>query len=178
MSIIIFDTETTGLLSPSCSEEQPRIIELGALKIDCNVNVLGTLSQLINPETIISKKISKLTGITENCVKDKPTFIEFFPKLKEFFSDVDVMICHNTSFDLGMLNAELKRNNLTLKTPEIIVCTVLEYQHIFGGYVKLKDMYKHFLGFELTQTHRALDDCIALFDILKKDKNPYITGAL
>jgi DNA polymerase III epsilon subunit-like protein len=62
--------------------------------------------------------------------------------------------------------------------PKKIICTVLEYQHIFGGYVKLKDMYKHFLGKELKQTHRALDDCHALHEILKSGCFTEILGAI
>ena len=169
MSIIIFDTETTGLLAPSCSEHQPRIIEFGALKIDSKANVIDTLSQLINPEVEIPKKITKLTGITPECVAGKPIFVEFFSQLEEFFSDVDVMICHNAPFDTGMLNVEFKRTGLSFKLPSTIICTVLEYRHVFGKYIHLKELYKHILGVELAQTHRALDDCRALYDVLKKD---------
>lgn len=176
MHVVIFDTETTGLLSPSCAKEQPRIIEVGALKIDSKSDICDELSQLINPEIEIQKNITKITGINQQAVEGQPTFKEFFPKFEEFFEGVNVLICHNASFDVGMVNAELKRNGLSFKFPETIVCTALEYQHVFGGYVKLKDMYKHFLGVELDQKHRALEDCIAVYEILKSQEQYNIIG--
>ena len=65
MIAIIFDTETTGLLLPSSAplEKQPRIIELGALKVDAN-GVLDELNQLLDPEQTITAEITKITGIT------------------------------------------------------------------------------------------------------------------
>lgn len=197
MNIIIFDTETTGLLSPSCSKQQPRIIELGALKlccnakysgvhtenndtedlngalegkfngVDCEHNIIGRLSQLINPGVEIPKKVVRITGISQSCVDDQPTFKSFSEKLLDFFKDVDVIICHNASFDIGVLKSEFERIGVDFKPPKIIICTILEYQHIFGGYVKLKDMYSYFLKKDFVQKHRALDDCLALYEILK-----------
>lgn len=176
MSIVIFDTETTGLALPMCADIdlQPRIIEIGAIKLDSEFNVIDTMSRLINPEIEIPTKITKITGISNTSVKNSPTFSQFYDFLKNFFKDVNTLICHNVSFDLSVLNSEIIRigfdkNHFIL--PKNLFCTVLEFQHIFGGYVKLKDMYKHFLGVELSQTHRALDDCQALYDILKCQKS-------
>jgi DNA polymerase-3 subunit alpha (Gram-positive type) len=179
MTILIFDLETTGLLLPSCSEKtmQPRIIEIGAIKLNARLDIVGELSQLINPEIEISKKITKITGITNKQVEGSPTFLEFLPQLKEFFEDVDMLIAHNASFDMGVLNSELERIECkNFQAPKKIICTVLEYQHLFGGYVKLKDLYKHVLGVELHQTHRALDDCRALYEILKNNNFMEILG--
>jgi DNA polymerase-3 subunit alpha (Gram-positive type) len=176
MNIIIFDTETTGLLSPSCSKQQPRIIELGAIKLDCEANIIGKLSQLINPEIEIPKKIVRITGISQSFVDDQPTFKDFSETLVDFFKDVDIMICHNASFDIGVLKYEFEKIGVDFKIPNNIVCTVLEYQHIFGGYVKLKDMYSYFLGKDFVQKHRALDDCLALYEILKSQDNYNFIG--
>ena len=102
MISILFDTETTGLLLPSTAplEKQPYIIELGAVKVNEHGAVLGQLEQLLLPPVPITAEITKITGIQQADVADKPTFAEFLPRLIQFFSGAghtraDTLICHN-----------------------------------------------------------------------------------
>lgn len=172
MSIIIFDTETTGLLLPSSVplNEQPRIIELGALKIDFSGNQLGMLSQLINPGVEIEPKITKITGIKNEDLIGRPSFSEYLENLKIFFSDATMMICHNANFDVSMLKLELRRCECNdFNIPKNIICTVQEYYSSFGYRPSLKVLYQRHMRVPLQQTHRALDDAKALNEILMKD---------
>ena len=61
---LIFDLETTGLSLPNLAriEQQPRIIELGAVMVDGTGKVYAELSELINPGGPISDEITKITG--------------------------------------------------------------------------------------------------------------------
>lgn len=172
MKAIVFDTETTGLLLPSSApvEKQPKIIELGAIAVS-ESGILGELSQLLSPGQEITAEITKITGITNEDLVGKPTFAEYLPQLKEFFSGADMLICHNAPFDTGMLKNDLIRAACEdFPWPNTIICTAQEYTPVIGKRPSLKVLYKHIIGEELAQTHRALDDVMAVYAVLQKDK--------
>lgn len=172
MKAIIFDTETTGLLLPSSApvEKQPKIIELGAVAVS-ESGVLSELSQLLNPGQEISAEITKITGLTNEDLVGKPTFAEFLPQLKEFFAGADMLICHNAPFDTGMLKNDLIRAACEdFPWPDTILCTAQEYTPLMGKRPKLLALYEHIMGKPLAQTHRALDDAMAVYEILVQDK--------
>lgn len=172
MKAIIFDTETTGLLLHSSVpvEKQPKVIELGAIAVS-ESGVIAELSQLLNPGQEITAEITKITGITNEDLVGKPTFAEFLPQLKQFFAGSDMLICHNAPFDTGMLKNDLIRAACEdFPWPKTIICTVQEYQPLFGKRPSLKVLYHRIMGEELAQTHRALDDVMAVYAVLQKDK--------
>ena len=169
--VAIFDTETTGLPLPKTAplEKQPRIIELGAVVVD-KTGVVRELNQMLNPGVQISEEITKITGITNEMLEDKPTFTDFLPQLKEFFTDTQVLVAHNAPFDKKMLELDLERAECTdFPWPEQVVCTVQEYHSQFGKRPKLLELYERIMGFPLAQTHRALDDVKALQECIAKD---------
>ena len=167
--MIIFDLETTGLLAPSCSplEKQPKIIEIGAY----NVTNEDSISQLINPNEKLVPKITKITGIKDEELLGKPTFKDFLPTLAAFFQGSKTVIAHNAPFDCGVLRVELERcGDLDFPWPKRTVCTVQEYRAKFGYRPKLGQLYKKLTGEKLNQTHRAIEDVMALYEALKQDK--------
>jgi DNA polymerase III subunit alpha, Gram-positive type len=170
---LIFDTETTGLLKPSVTDlkYQPKIIELGVIVVEDGKET-QRYSQLLNPEEEITEEITRITGITNEMLEGKPFFRKILAELEELFAGADELICHNAPFDVGMLENELKRCARTgFPWPPRITCTVQEFRHEFGGkYVKLINLYEAKLGKKLEQTHRAVDDCEALLEILTADK--------
>lgn len=173
MKAIIFDTETTGLLLPSSAplEKQPRIIELGAVLVSTETGIIGELTQLINPEMEISAEITKITGITNEDLVGKPTFKEYLPTLRAFFDGADMLICHNAPFDSGMLRNDLKRVGCDdFPWPAETICTAQEYTPVVGKRPRLLQLYEVIMGKPLAQTHRALDDAMAVYEILDKDK--------
>ena len=166
MKILLFDTETTGLLSPEIVkiENQPKIIEIGCLLVDKS-GIINEVNQLIHPSEGVSIEITKITGIKNQDLIGKPKFIDFYDNLKPFFNEVSIVICHNAVFDLGMINVELQRNKIfDLNIPETQICTVQEFHHYFGYKPKLTEIYEKFTGKKLIQTHRALDDVKALYE--------------
>lgn len=174
MKAIVFDTETTGLLLPSVADldQQPYIIELGAVVVDQDYNVLAELSQIIKPPIPIPERITKITGITQADVDDKPTFKQFLPKLAGFFKcGAAMLVAHNVSFDWNMLMNELVRAKAVdmFPMPNDLVCTAQEYTATSGKRPTMKALYEKILGKPLPQTHRALDDVKALLEIIEAD---------
>lgn len=172
VTVVIFDTETTGLTLPTVSPlgEQPRIIEIGMQKVDVysdgSVIKTGVIDQKIDPEEGLSVEINKITGLSDDDLKGCPTFKEFAPQLDIFLDGVDVLIAHNAPFDVNMIKNEEKRCGVEIDLPHKIVCSAQEIAPIMGWRPSLKDFYKHATGKELVQTHRALDDVNALLEAL------------
>ena len=107
---IVFDTETTGL-DPIGGD---RIIEIGAVEL-IGTKITGkTYQQYINPEKVIGQETIDITHITNEMVNDKPVFKDiaddFINFLEEKVEDCEknVLVAHNSSFDLKFLNHELK----------------------------------------------------------------------
>jgi DNA polymerase-3 subunit epsilon len=104
MRQIFLDTETTGL-SP---ESGDRIIELGCIEMD-NRRLTGrTLHRYLNPERPNHEEAVKVHGLTDEFLADKPLFAAVADELLEFVAGAEIII-HNAGFDVGFLNAELKR---------------------------------------------------------------------
>ena len=110
---VVLDLETTGL---SCLYN--RMIEFGAVKIEHGIEV-GRLDILVNPETPIPHKISEITNITDEMVKNKPTAKEALPKILEFIGDA-ILVTHNADFDFNFLQEELRRCGMPLLTNPVI----------------------------------------------------------
>lgn len=189
MKTIIFDTETTGLPQKGQPLEfQPHIIEFGAIYLDDDGQIIRTVNQLLNPgDKIWDNKIkrfgdklppiiTKITGITDADLVGKPSFNEFLPFLDRFFEGSYLLIAHNAVFDVAMLTNELERvgDNQEYITgfpwPKQTICSMQEYTIPSKKWPKLNELYERIMGKPLKQTHRALDDVMALHEILVKDK--------
>ena len=170
--IAVLDTETTGLLKPEAMpfEAQPRIIELGIVIVE-NGKKLSEYNWLINPGNLpLPAEITKITGIKTEDLVDMPSFKSLLPAIKSAIGQCSVMICHNAPFDTGMLRHDLLRAECDdFPWPEKIICSVQEYTSRFGYRPSMKKLYEGIIGRPLAQTHRALDDASALFEILDKD---------
>ena len=104
MRQIFLDTETTGL-SP---ERGDRIVELGCIEM-VNRRLTGrSLHHYINPERASHPDAERVHGLTQQFLADKPLFAGIADEMLEFIAGAEVII-HNAAFDVGFLNAELKR---------------------------------------------------------------------
>lgn len=169
--IILFDTETTGLLlHPDCDVTlQPRIIEFAAIVIDpATGNTVDELEFLVDPKVAISSEITKITGITEDMIKGKPEFSSMLPDVAAIFKGCNTVIAHNLPFDKRMIFNESARigENFSLFWPRDEVCTVALHAWQYGYDIKMKDLYEQVTGRPLEQTHRALEDVKALAEIV------------
>lgn len=170
MKFLVFDTETTGLLQPRVVDlnKQPRIIELGLVVVD-DGKCVAKKNWLIHPRCPLPAIITKITGIKDFDLVDMPNFEEIWPsEIAPCFDGVDCVVAHNLPFDMGMVNNEIARiPGLEFAWPKMQVCTVQEYVHLFGRRPTMKELYIHFLGKPLEQTHRAMDDATALMEIIE-----------
>ena len=167
MRFMIFDTETTGLpLHPKAKMDlQPRIIELALLIVDDECSEISSYTQLFNPERKLEAVITKITGLSDDYLTDEPTFAEAFDDTLAAMRDIDGIVAHNLPFDSTMLWLEFERLGVPLVLPPRRICTVQEHFEEWGFRPNLKQLYKHYTGRSLEQTHRALDDLRALNEI-------------
>jgi DNA polymerase-3 subunit epsilon len=101
---IFFDTETTGL-SPEAGD---RIIEIGCVEF-VNRRPTGNNKHFyINPERANHEDAVKVHGLTDDFLADKPLFAAIADELVEYLSGAEIII-HNAGFDVGFMDAELKR---------------------------------------------------------------------
>ena len=104
MRQIVLDTETTGL-DPRSGH---RIIEVACIEME-NRRLTGRhLHKYINPEREIDAGAQAVHGITLEFLADKPKFADIVDEFLEFISGAELVI-HNAPFDIGFLNAELRR---------------------------------------------------------------------
>ena len=95
---VVFDTETTGFNAGI----NDSIIEIGAVKMEHGV-IIDTFDELINPGKDIPENITRLTGISNEMVKDKDNEETVVKKFKEWIGDLP-LVAHNAKFDMSMLN--------------------------------------------------------------------------
>ena len=100
---IILDTETTGLEVL----QGHRIIEIGAVLMNDRKKSEEHVNTYLNPSRLIDEEASKVHGIMNEDLIDKPSFDEIAEEFLEFV-DGSTLVIHNAAFDIGFLNNELK----------------------------------------------------------------------
>lgn len=104
MRQIFFDTETTGLRA----EAGDRIIEVGCVEMVNRQLTGNNLHLYINPERASDEEAVRIHGLTDEFLADKPVFAAVAEELLEFLRGAELVI-HNAGFDVGFMNAELRR---------------------------------------------------------------------
>lgn len=117
---IILDTETTGL-SPA---QGHRLIEIGCIEMINRRITQNRFHFYINPQCAIDEGAVKVHGITEEFLKDKPTFDQIAQDLLDYLKGAELII-HNAPFDMGFLNAEFARIDKSL-SPITQFCSVVD----------------------------------------------------
>ncbi len=159
-TFVVFDIETTGF-----SSEQDRIIEIGAVKIE-NGQVIDRFNELINPKISIPYKITELTSISNDMVKDCKTIEDVLPRFLDFVGD-SVVVAHNAEFDTGFIKSKCR--NIGLKFKNGIIDTLPLARFLFPQLKKHKlNVICDHLKISLENHHRAVDDAKATGDILLK----------
>ena len=101
--LVIFDLETTGL-----DLVKDRIIQRSYIKVYPDGREERG-DELVNPECIIPAEVEQLTGITNDDVKDKPTFKQLAQKLSDNFTGCDFAGFNSNHFDIPLLAEEFLR---------------------------------------------------------------------
>jgi DNA polymerase-3 subunit epsilon len=158
----VVDLETTGL-NPKTSE----IIEIAAIKVEGNV-ITEKFHTLIKPSIgFIPEYITKLTGITNPLVIDKPKIEQVFPHFLEFTKN-SIIIAHNAKFDISFLNeASFQLTGKLIQNP--VICTLVLANRLFPD-LKSKSLTNLAYHFNIPyhRKHRALADAEVTYELFKK----------
>ena len=163
----VLDLETTGF-----SAVTEKITEVGIMKVK-DGKVIDEFSCFVNPEKHIPERVTEVTNITDDMVKDAETIDKVFPKILEFLED-SVLVAHNAPFDIGFLKQNAKA--LGYEFDYTYIDTLSLAKDLFPDYKKYKlGKIADNLGIKVEVAHRALDDVDTtvkvfnvMLDILKK----------
>jgi len=158
MNFTIVDIETTGL-----SAYYHKITEIAALKYR-NGKIVKEFSTLVNPEVSISRFITRLTGIDDDMVKDKPKINEVIPKFYSFLGE-SPFVAHSATFDYKFLDHALSRNmDVNLTNHKICTCKLARRLLPELPSKRLSSLCEHF-KIRNDNAHRARSDAIATYKI-------------
>ena len=162
MREIVVDTETTGL-SP---EDGHRLVEIGCIELARGVPTGRTWHRYVNPERPMPSGAEAIHGITDAFLADKPLFTAVADELVGFLADAPLVI-HNAAFDLGFLNAELKRSGRPALAPARVIDTVEMARRKYPGQpANLDALCKRFaIDLAAREKHGALVDARLLAEV-------------
>ena len=155
----VLDLETTGF-----SIKKEKITEVGIMKLK-NGEVIDEFSCFVNPEKHIPERVTEVTNITDEMVKDAETIDKVFPKILDFLGD-SVIVAHNAGFDVGFLKQNAK--NLGYEFDYTYLDTLSLAKDLFPEYKKYKlGKIAENLGIKVEVAHRALDDVDTTVKVFK-----------
>jgi len=164
MIALVFDTETTGLVNNRTLrlDRQPEIIEFTGFLADLKTDrVKKKLDQLIRPKNPVPAEITKITGLTDEKLKDAPTFVDVAQKISSFIESAPAIIAHNATYDRDMVDIEFDRLGQKLSWPRTL-CTVEQTIHFKGHRLSLTDLHLHLFDEPFEDAHRGAPDVKAL----------------
>lgn len=170
--LIVFDLETTGL-----DFIRDRIIQISYIKVSSD----GTEERenlFVNPEKPIPHEVVELTGITNDDVKDAPTFKTLAPQLSEKFKGCDFAGYNSNHFDIPMLAEEFLRAGIDFDFSKV---RLIDAQTIFHKMERrnLAAAYKFYCGRKMEEdftAHRADEDTEATYRVLMGELDKYAPG--
>ena len=170
---VVVDVETTGSWASG-----DRITEIGAVKIR-NHQVVDEWHSLVNPQRAIPARITQITNITNEMVRDAPIFSEIADSFMRFMGD-GIFVAHNVNFDYGFISYEYERLERRFRFPKL--CTVAGMRRRYPGH-KSYGLGKlcEFYGIELKTHHRALCDARAtshLLNLINQKREAALPSAL
>ena len=157
--IAFIDLETTGINLSS-----DRIIEIAIIKILPD-NSRVVKRRLINPEMSIPESSTNIHGITNDMVKDAPTFKQVGNEIKQFLENCDLGGYNSNRFDIPLLMEEFLRAGMEVDLSDR---KMIDVQHIFYSMEPrtLSAAFKFYCGQELVNAHSAEADISATIDVL------------
>ena len=170
--LVIFDLETTGL---GIGEE--KIIEIAYEKIMPNGEIIASC-QRINPGKPIPPDATRINGITDEDVKDAPSFASLSYELWNVFDGADVGGFNVTGFDLPFLRAEFSTvgKNFDFSAKRVLDGKVLYHKVAPRDMMSARNLsaaYKLFCGKEHTTAHTGAGDVRVTIEVIEKELEKY-----
>jgi DNA polymerase-3 subunit epsilon len=171
--LVIFDLETTGL-----DIVKARIIQISYIKVYPDGREERG-NEIINPEEHIPPFITQLTGLSDEDVKDKPTFKEIASKLASMFTGCDFGFFNNNAYDIPLLAEEFLRAGIDF---DFSKSKMIDAMNIFRKMERrnLASAYKFYCGRKMEddfEAHRADQDTEATYRVLMGELDKYAPGA-
>ena len=164
--LVFFDLETTGV-----DTAKDRIVEISMVKVMPDGEEI-VRTRLINPQMHIPEDATAVHGITDEDVKDQPTFAQIAKSLSQFIEGCDFGGFNSNRFDLPMLVEEFLRAGVDVdfKNRKFI-----DVQNIFHKMEQrtLVAAYKFYCNKDLTDAHSAEADTRATYEVLKAQLDRY-----
>lgn len=157
-SFVSFDIETTGTFGSKKGDDEARIVEIGAVKV-ISGQIVDVFDELINPQREIVPFISKITNITNDMIKDKPSSKEILSKFKVFCGDA-ILIGHNIkSSDLHYILKEAKQAGINFDNSFLDTYILAKKFKDTQKWEKLNLEYlSTYFGIKHENAHRAYND--------------------
>ncbi len=164
--LVFFDLETTGI-----NITRDRIVEISLLKVHPN-GKKESKTRRINPEMPIPPESTAIHGITDEDVKDCPTFKQVAKSLAEMLEGCDMSGFNSSRFDVPMITEEFLRAGVDFDTSKR---KFVDVQIIFHKKEQrtLGAAYKFYCDKELENAHSAEADVIATYEVLKAQLDKY-----
>lgn len=171
---VVFDTETTGFNAGGADQ----MIEIGAVKLKDGM-IIDRFDELINPNRHIPDKITELTCITDDMVKDCDTEEEVTKRFLKWAGDLP-MVAHNAKFDISFITMAMKKYNLG-EFKNTVIDTLELSRVIDQGYARhgLSALVKRYnVPWDENAHHRADYDAegtaMVFYKMLQKLENQHI----
>jgi DNA polymerase-3 subunit alpha len=173
MKVVIFDTETTGLIKNRSLplEKLPEIIEFYGCVVDTETGKIEKEFEcLLKPKHIVNSSlppiIEEITGLNyKDDLAGSPLFAQHKGEILELLSSGEMVIAHNASYDQEMVDIELKRLGETFDWP-MVRCTIQQTKHFTGKWMNLASLYEYLFEEKFENAHRAKNDVKALTRIV------------
>lgn len=161
MRQIVLDTETTGL-NPRSGD---RIIEIGCVELVNRQLTGNNFHVYINPERDSEEGALAVHGLTTEFLSDKPKFAEVADELRDYISGAEIII-HNAPFDVGFLDAEFGRLNVSCFADHVgkITDTLVQAKEMHPGKRNSLDALCDRYG--VSNAHRALHGALLDAELL------------
>ena len=154
-TFVVFDLETTGLVNIPTNGRMDAITEIGAVKI-IDGEIRERFTTLVNPERPLSEEIVKLTGITDDMVKDAPKISEVIPDFYKFCEGC-YLVGHNVQFDYRFIQYYGMQEEYAFEQKTFDTLSIAQTELVLKNY-KLDTIADHY-GIVFNH-HRACDDAL------------------
>jgi len=164
--LVVFDLETTGTWV-----EKDKVVEIGMIKIMPD----GTQQQYlkrVNPGIPIPVNVSRIIDITDEDVKDAPTFKDLAQEILDFIGSSDLGGFNVERFDLPMLEREFFEAGISFQWKDRVIYDAQKIYHIHEKR-DLTAAYKFYCNKPLDNAHSAMGDAQATAEIFEEQISKY-----
>ena len=166
---ICLDCESTGL-----EPTEDRIVEIAVAKFSLS-EIFEQYESLIDPGCPIPQTSQEIHKISQEMIEGKPKIKEVLPQLLQMIKG-HIIIGHGIGFDLALIAAEAKRNQIPCTILEAPFIDTLRLARLYGeSPINSPDKLRQHFNIEPQGVHRAMSDVLVNIEVFKYLAKPYKT---